>query len=393
MGNEIQKTEATAIQQVQPDHSPIPIDAPLMTRLAMMMERGIKIDTDQMSKMIEIAERLKATAAKEAYAADFAVVQANIDAAVKTAYNPQTKSNYAKLEGVIEASKPAYTAQGFSVVFSEGETEKPDHIRVCADVLHRDGHKESSHYDVPLGGVGIAGKVNMTAIHAKATSVTYGRRYLLCMIWNIPTQDDDGNAPDKKPPTVRPPTDEEWEVIAKVCNAITCPDGMRADAKKVAAVCFETWQIYPYSMDRVGKVVKLLDAMDRPELFIPDNRSNAEKQLDLPGDEDSQPDTEAPSISFKCNACIKTYWYGRKEGVGVQCECGNGTLEETDPRDRAIRESEATAAAKFGKENEQVELRYYCTKCDQEFEELKIKGVCPNSDCLSRDVIDRRPNG
>ena len=342
---EIQKVDPTAIQQVQPDHLPIPADAPLMTRLAMMMERGIKIDTDQMSKMLEIAERLKATAAKEAYAVDFAVVQANIDGAVKTARNPQTGSMYAKLEGVIEASKPAYTAQGFSVVFYEGVTETEAHIRVCADVLHRDGHKESYHYDVPMGGVGIKGVVNMTKIHAKATSVTYGRRYLLCMIWNIPTQDDDGNAPDKKPPEVKP-SDDEWGYIDEICKLIPAPPGMRVDRNKVASICYESKQAYPHHENSIAPVVKWLSEMDCPELFITENRTQFEIDNDMPGDADSRPDTEA----------------------------------------------DKTAAEKFGKENEQAELRYYCTKCDKEFEEFKIKGVCANTDCLSRDIIDRQGN-
>jgi len=46
-----------------------------------------------------------------------------------------------------------------------------------------------------LDGVGIKGNANMTAIHGKASSAMYGRRYLLCLIFNIPTGDDvDGNA-------------------------------------------------------------------------------------------------------------------------------------------------------------------------------------------------------
>jgi predicted nucleotidyltransferase len=31
----------------------------------------------------------------------------------------------------------------------------------------------------------------MTKIHAKASSTSYARRYLMCMIWNIATHDDD----------------------------------------------------------------------------------------------------------------------------------------------------------------------------------------------------------
>lgn len=301
--NDIQKTDATAIQQVQPDHPPIPTDAPLMTRLAMMMERGIKIDTDQMSKMLEIAERLKATVAREAYAADFATVQANIDAAVKTGYNPQTSSKYAKLEGVIEASKPAYTAQGFSVVFSEGVTEIEDHIRVCADVLHRDGHKESYHYDVPMGGIGIQGKVNMTAIHAKATSVTYGRRYLLCMIWNIPTQDDDGNSAGEKPPSVRPPTDEEWVVIAEVCKAMTQIPGKQVDPKKVAAICWESKQAYPYDMNFVATIAKWLSSLHRPELYMDPPKDEFDQFAENYHKENDKHPDEKQEVLYRCQKC------------------------------------------------------------------------------------------
>ena len=217
---EIQKAESQAIQQVQ--HEPIPADAPLMIRVAMMMERGIDIDTAQMEKMLDIAERLKAAEAKAAYSADFAIAQANIRPVVKTKWNPQTKSNYEDLGSVIEMVGPVYTAQGFSVVFYEGKAEKPDDIRVCADVLHRDGHKETYHYDVPLGGKGIAGKVNMIDIHAKATSVTYGQRYLLRMIWNIPTKDTDGNPPQQPtpPPAVRPLSTTELEVIDAICEKL-----------------------------------------------------------------------------------------------------------------------------------------------------------------------------
>jgi hypothetical protein len=68
---------------------------------------------------------------------------------------------------------------------------------VCADILHSAGHKETYHYDVPLDGKGIQGNANMTKIHGKSSSVSYGRRYLMCMIWNIPTQDDDGNSAGK----------------------------------------------------------------------------------------------------------------------------------------------------------------------------------------------------
>ncbi len=339
--NAIQTTnETTDLARVDPD-SPAGIMMQLMSD-----GDGGKFDVDGFGKMLEFQERHEANKAKKVFASDFAVAQSQIEAVVKAKYNPQTKSKYAGIDDVIGMAKPVYTEQGFSIIYYEGETKVAGHIRVCADVLHRAGHKETYHYDVPLGGVGIAGKVNMTKIHAKATSVTYGRRYLLCMIWNIPTQDDDGNDPDKKPPTVRPPTDEEWKVIAEVCKAIPAPPSKRVDAKKVAAICYESKQAYPYDMDAVGVIAEWLSGMNRPELFIPENRSQFEIDNDMPGDENSQPD------------------------------------------DPAAREAEETAAAKFGEENDQVPCRFLCNACSHEYDEFIKIDQCPK--CLCKDVIDRQ---
>lgn len=221
MDNEMVKADekTTAIQQVH--HEPIPADAPLMIRVAMMMERGIKIDTAVLSEMQKMAEQFESNEARKAYASDFAAAQASIGAVVKTRKNNQTNSMYAGLDDVIEMSKTACAKHDFSVTFSEGETSLEKHIRLIATVLHRDGHEKMYHYDIPIGGVGIKGVVNMTAIHAKATSVSYGQRYLLCLIWNIPTKDTDGNPPPAPPkPKVRATTTTELEVIDAICEKL-----------------------------------------------------------------------------------------------------------------------------------------------------------------------------
>lgn len=132
--------------------------------------------------------------AEKEFNSAMARVHANIPNIGKTATNQQTRSKYAELDEIIKGTKKVYTEEGFSVSFYEGEMAPANHVRICADVLHRLGHKITRHYDVPLDGVGIKGNANMTAIHGKASSTSYGRRYLMCMIFNIPTGDDnDGN--------------------------------------------------------------------------------------------------------------------------------------------------------------------------------------------------------
>jgi len=156
-----------------------------------------KADLDKLEKLLTLQERWEANEARKVFASSFALAQEQIALVVKTKLNPQTGSKYAPLESIIESAKPIYTKEGFSVIFYEGETTVPECIRICADILHTAGHKETYHYDIPLDGVGLKGNPNMTKIHGKSSSTSYGRRYLMCMIWNIPTGDDDGNAAGK----------------------------------------------------------------------------------------------------------------------------------------------------------------------------------------------------
>jgi len=80
-------------------------------------------------------------------------------------------------------------------MFYEGVTDKPNHKRICVDVMHEQGHTKSRYVDLAIQTTGIAGKSMMTEIHGEASCFQYGRRYLTCMIFNIPTgDDDDGNA-------------------------------------------------------------------------------------------------------------------------------------------------------------------------------------------------------
>jgi len=152
---------------------------------------------EQLKGLLDLQKEYEANEARKSFASAFAIAQANITGVIKTKLNPQTHSKYADLGDILKIAQPVYTAEGFSVIFYEGDTTVPESIRVCADILHSAGHKETYHYDVPLDGKGIQGNANMTKIHGKSSSVSYGRRYLMCMVWNIPTQDDDGNSAGK----------------------------------------------------------------------------------------------------------------------------------------------------------------------------------------------------
>ncbi|KKM14582.1 hypothetical protein LCGC14_1704670 [marine sediment metagenome] len=258
------KKETTDLANSEPGELQVAPANPLMAIIQAASTNG-EVDADKMLKLIEAAERVDATIARKDFTAGFAIAQANVGAVVKTKINPQTNSKYADLASVIDTAKPAYTKQGFSVIFYEGKADKDGDVRVCADVLHKAGHKETYHYDVPLGGKGIQGKVNMIDIHAKATSVTYGQRYLTCMIWNISTADADGNPPPvaKGPPE---PSEKEKGYLAKMCDLMvdSVPEGMTLDRKRVQIVTYAKATAYPYNEEKAISGAKwLIDNLDK----------------------------------------------------------------------------------------------------------------------------------
>lgn len=170
------------VREEIPDNSPAGL-------LAIAVQRGT--DADQLGKLLDLQERWEAGQARKAYAAAMKAVQGEAPKIAKEATNTQTKSQYALLETINAGLVPVYTRHGFSLSFSQGQTEAEGHIRIVCDVSHEAGHSEVKHVDLPLDMTGIAGTVNKTAIHATGSTYSYGRRYLTCMIFNVSTGDDD----------------------------------------------------------------------------------------------------------------------------------------------------------------------------------------------------------
>ncbi len=339
MEKEPQKTEATAIQKAEPAQSPI-IQIGELVR-----QSDGKIDTAGLEKMLEMQFRYEANEARKAFVVAMAAFKANPPQIVKdrTVSYGQTKYNHASLANVTACINSALSEHGLSSAWKTEPVPATEHekakIRVTCKITHVMGHSEETSLDALPDD---SGKKNL--IQQAGSTITYLQRYTLLALTGLATyeQDDDGNGAGKKPPTVRPPTDEEWGFIDMICKAVPAPDGMRVDRKKVAAICYEATQLYPYHEKAVPGIIRWFTDMDRPELFIPDNRSDWEKQEDMPGDEDSVPDTEA----------------------------------------------DRTATEKFGKENEIVPCRFLCKACDHEYDRYIKIDQCPK--CLTKDVIDRQ---
>jgi len=162
----------------------------LIERLA----RDPAADLDKMQKLLEMRERIVAQEALTRFNDAMSAAQSEMTRVSADSSNPQTRSRYASFAAIDRALRPIYTKHGFNISFDTGDEAPENCVRVLAFVA-AGGHNRTYHLDMPADGKGARGNDVMTKTHATMSAITYARRGLLKMIFNIAEgDDDDGNA-------------------------------------------------------------------------------------------------------------------------------------------------------------------------------------------------------
>ena len=217
--------QANAISNIPPTNSS---SVAVMDPLLAMIERAARdpsIDMDRLERLLEMKERAELRQASADFNEAMARVQGEIGPIARDSFNPQTRSKYASYFAVDKAIRPIYVKHGFRVSFNEEQQAGEGVIRVIA-IVTKGMHRELYHYDSPIVTTGLAGKAMMTLTHARAAAVTYAKRYLMGMIFNLSTGEDlDGNPPADSTPLV---TEQQITEISKLL-------GNNKD--KIAALC------------------------------------------------------------------------------------------------------------------------------------------------------------
>lgn len=153
------------------------------------------VDIDKMERLIALQQQVSAREAELLFNQAMNAAQSEMRPISANASNPQTKSRYATFDKLDRALRPIYTHHGFSLSFDEGDSPKPNHVRVLCYCAHNGGHTRTYHRDMPADGKGAKGGDVMTLTHAAGAAGSYGARYLLKGIWNVAVgaEDDDGN--------------------------------------------------------------------------------------------------------------------------------------------------------------------------------------------------------
>lgn len=200
------KTETPELMPARREELSTPAEEPSATNMLAMIERAAgnpAIDVDKMERLLALHERIVARQAETAFNIALAEAQNEMPRIQRDAKNPSTNSLYARLESLNKEAVPIYTKHGFSLSFGTAESKLTDSVMVTCVVSHRDGFSRNYQCDIPLDIAGAKGNLNKTRTHGFGSTLSYGRRYLTLLIFNISlvNEDDDGNQGNRpKPP-------------------------------------------------------------------------------------------------------------------------------------------------------------------------------------------------
>jgi|GEM_PF-1420302 len=173
------------------------------------------IDLDRMNKIIAMEVESQKREAKKAFMRAKVAAKAELPRVLKGTDNVHTKSKYADLAAIDRAVTPILTKHGFTVEFDAVDGEKPNHINITCRTIHEEGHADAFTLSWPLDGAGLKGTSNKTTVQAMKSTITFARRTMKMMAFDISDSDDnDGNLPP--PPSGNRLTEQQLTHLRKL---------------------------------------------------------------------------------------------------------------------------------------------------------------------------------
>jgi len=177
---------------------PVPAEISQVDPTLHLLERMVRdpsIPLDRVERIIAMTDARALVAAKRDFTSAMALAQEEMRTIGRDANNTQTRSRYATLAAIDQAIRPIYSKHGLFPSFNTEPSPNGElWVKVTCELTHRGGYSRTYAIDMPADGKGAKGGDVMTRTHATGSAVSYGRRYLLQLMFNLSTADDDGVA-------------------------------------------------------------------------------------------------------------------------------------------------------------------------------------------------------
>lgn len=157
-----------------------------------MIERAARdpsVDVSKMKELLAIRNAEHDRVARQAFAQAMVECQDGMRPVAKDMKADRFK--YASLEAVDNSLRPIYSRAGFGLSFtSEAIPGEPGRLLIICDVMHRGGYERRYSVPITVSIAGPKGNPIMTQTQGEGAAVSFGRRYLELMIFNIITSED-----------------------------------------------------------------------------------------------------------------------------------------------------------------------------------------------------------
>ena len=223
--------------QVAPQAAIAPMELSQMIRVAYQraMEDGgpaaLAVARDilqEMSKQRDYEDR-------EAFTAALRRIQDKLKPITKDGFNPQTNSRFGSAEAVDNAIQALLQQEGMTLSFEPEANDQPNMVTIVG-VLSMGAYSKRYPLPMPADGQGPKGGSVMTRTHATGAAITYAKRYLKNMIFDLrfKEKDDDGNGAAGEPETMDP---ELAKGLATQMEMMGTKDDLRDAYHKAMEAC------------------------------------------------------------------------------------------------------------------------------------------------------------
>lgn len=151
--------------------------------------RDKRVDVAKMRELMNMKLDYEKMLRQDAFQQAMIACQKELPEVVRDAKNKDNHSRYAKLETIAQSIKPVYQKHGFSLSYTSRMEDGQKFIG-CT-IMHVGGHKEYHELPGDIEDAGMHGGKNKTPLQGLGVMVSYLRRYLAIMIFDVILVDED----------------------------------------------------------------------------------------------------------------------------------------------------------------------------------------------------------
>lgn len=152
------------------------------------------VNVEKMERLFALYQQMDRQRREDAFSNAMKAAQAEMPQMFRDKKNEHKGYRYTTLEELNSACVPIYTRHGFALSFGTQDCPTVGHYRMVCKVSHEAGFSRDYQADLPTDMLGDKGNANKTAIQGFGSSMSYGRRYMTLLIFNISTTDDNDGA-------------------------------------------------------------------------------------------------------------------------------------------------------------------------------------------------------